>query len=113
VECLRERGEYMELGVECVAILCTVCYVLYYETLCLAASVFVPCAMVELRLCRGYAVACDALSRFVTFLCGTIPYACRGLYGAFMSFLKGVFRLGLVWGVKSLLTTVESLEGLW
>ena len=82
---------------ECVAIICTVRYTLYYETLCLAVSVSVPYAMVELRLCRGYAVARDALSRLVTFLSIMIPYARRGFYGAFMSFLQGVFRLGLVW----------------
>ena len=58
-------------------------------------------------------IFCDALLRLVTFLCGTISHARRWFYGAFMSFLKGVFRFGLVWGVKSLLTTVASSEGLW
>jgi hypothetical protein len=54
---------------ECGAILCTVCYTLYYEALRLAVSVFVPYAMVELRSCCGYAVARDALLRFVTLCC--------------------------------------------
>jgi len=48
VECLRGCGEYVELGVECVRKECTVRYTLYYETLCLAVSVFVPYAMVAL-----------------------------------------------------------------
>jgi hypothetical protein len=93
------RG-YARLRVECGVIMCSVRYTLYYETLSLAVSVSVPYAMIELRLYRGYAVARDALLRSVTFSCilyVMISHARRGFYGAFMSFLKGVFRLGLVW----------------
>jgi len=81
VECLRERGEYVGERVECVAIICTVRYTLYYETLCLAVSVSVPYAMVELRLCRGYAVARDALSRFVYLVQNDISRSWGVLWG--------------------------------
>ena len=109
VECVRIAGS--------VGLLCVLCIIRYtMRCFCRGMIVLVPYAMVELRSCCGYAVARDVLLRFVAFSCilyMMIPYARRGGYGAFMSFLQGVFCFVLAWCVKSLSTTVESLEGLW